>query len=292
MRKIFFSIGLISVLISCQKEIEYEGEGRDPLMVLNAILEVNKPPTIELTRSVFFLSNNPNSALTKISNASVKLTDLTNNIEYILNYTAFGLYEGTAPILPNTTYKIEISHPDYPSISSQMTTVSVVTLNDFNFTKIIDTYADRYLFDFFFQDLSEDNHYAINLKNKRVETQYDFDSTVISIDTNEQTEYVFSTDVSADFTYSTAAFFNDDLFNGASKTFSAEAGVFSNYNVETEVLNWTATLTNLSSDLYRYFRSIPNNQPNGPFNDPSNVYTNVKNGLGIFGSFASYDLTK
>ena len=198
MKKLLFSIGLLFSLISCQKEIEYEGEGREPIMVLNAVMEVNKPPTIGLTRSVFFLSNNPNCTLTKISNASVKLTDLTNNIEYLLNGVGFGMYEGTSPILPNTTYKIEISHPDYPTISSQMTTVSVVPMNDFTFTNIVETYGDRYLFNFLFQDPSEDNYFAINLLSKRIETEFDFDSTIVSIDTVDRSEYVFSNDIFED----------------------------------------------------------------------------------------------
>lgn len=292
MKKLVYFSALVLGLFSCQKEIEYKGEGREPVMVLNAILEVNKTPTIGLTRSVFFLSNNPNSALTEITNANVKLVDLTNSIEYVLVHISSGNYQGTTPILPNTKYKIEISHPDYPTISSEMTTVSEVALTDFNFTNVSGPYGDKLIFDFLFQDPSADNYYGVNLLNKRVETEYDYDSTILSIDTVQQSEYVFSTDVSADFFHSYTSFFKDDLFNGASKTYTCETNFYVPYNVEFESLSWTATLTNLSSELYRYFASIQKNQPNGPFNDPTNVYTNVQNGLGIFGSFASYDKTK
>lgn len=40
----------------------------------------------------------------------------------------------------------------------------------------------------------------------------------------------------------------------------------------------------MTKDMYLYFKTSQNNQGGSPFSDPSNVHTNIKDGLGIFWS--------
>lgn len=290
---IFFGL-LILALCACEKEIEYQGEGKEPLLVLDAVLEINVPPSIRLTRSVFFLSNNQSSADVGINGATVKLTDITNGIEYVLTSgSSSGYYQGSVSIKPNTRYKIEISHPKYTAISSEMTTVSQINLSDLDTSSVLDNFTTRYFLKLKFQDPNESNFYGVSVFSKRKITYYDFDSTILQIDSSTMVEYLESKDPSMAFQRSGGIFFDDAYFNGSFKTYGVEVGVYSyNFNQEVEILSWTATLTNLSEGAFKYFKSIGNNQPNGPFNDPSNVYTNVKNGLGIFGSYSRSFLEK
>ena len=51
----------ITLFTSCEKEIEFNGEQIDPKLVVNSLLEPGKPISANISQSVFFLDNNPNS---------------------------------------------------------------------------------------------------------------------------------------------------------------------------------------------------------------------------------------
>ncbi len=278
---------------SCEKEIEFKGEGKKSLLVLDAILETNELPLIRLTRSVFFLSNNTNSEDVGVSGAIVKLTNVTDGIEYILNsVSSGGYYMGNTLIKENTVYKIEISHPNYISISSEMTSVSTVDLIDLDTSSIIDNSLIKYYTDFKFNDPSGLNFYSASMYSSKKVTAYDFDGVILSVDTVNSVDYASTLDPSIVFNRVGSLFFNDLLFSNKLKNIQLEVVDFNSGYQETEFLSRTVTLINMSEGVFKYFKSIGNNQPNGPFNDPTNVYTNVKNGLGIFGSYGRSELTK
>lgn len=290
--KIIYLFSLV-LLFSCEKEIEYKGEGKEPLLVLDAILETNEPPLIYLTRSVFFLSNNTNSADIGVSGAVVKLTNVTDGIEYILTSNSNpGFYAGNTNIKENTVYKIEISHPSYTSISSEMTTVSTVDLIDFDTSSLKDNYLKKYLTTFKFVDPIETNFYSANLYASKKITSYDYNGVLMSIDTVGILEYGSVEDASVGFYHGGSVFFNDLLFNNKLKNMQFEVSEYDYGFQVIEYLSKSVTLVNMTEGVFKYFKSIGNNQPNGPFNDPTNVYTNVKNGLGIFGCVATSQLTK
>lgn len=291
----FLSLFFLLLFFSCEKEIEYKGEGKSPVLVLDAILETNAPPLIRLSRSVFFLSNNNNAVDAGISGATVKLYNVTDGLEYILTPgSSKGYYQGTENIKPNTVYRIEISHPDYVSISSEMTTVSEVELMSLDTMRVIEDFIIRYQNTFAFKDPAGSNFYSVMCTTEKEVTLFDFDSTIISIDTLNSIEYVSTVDPSFGFYKSNSMFFNDAFFENKLKTMMVEFIDYSYYGMsqQNKFLSKRVVLTHVSEGVFNYFKSIENNQPNGPFNDPTNVYTNVKNGLGIFGSFSSSELTK
>jgi hypothetical protein len=43
-------------------------------------------------------------------------------------------------------------------------------------------------------------------------------------------------------------------------------------------------LTKIDADSYKYFKSLQNYTGDDPFSEPSLIYTNVPNGLGLVGS--------
>ena len=57
-----------------------------------------------------------------------------------------------------------------------------------------------------------------------------------------------------------------------------------------ELDSYTVVLESLNSDLYRYCRNIANASSDGgggsSFTEPVQVHSNIKNGLGIFGTKA------
>lgn len=51
-----------ALFTSCTKEIEFNGEQTDPKLVINSLLEPGKPIKAYITKSYFFLDNEPNTA--------------------------------------------------------------------------------------------------------------------------------------------------------------------------------------------------------------------------------------
>jgi hypothetical protein len=291
-----FSVFFLFFLISCEKEIEFKGEGKQPLLVLDAILETDAPPLITLTRSVFFLTNSNNSADASVNGATVKLTNVTDGIDYFLTTSASGIYTGNTNIKQNTVYRIEISHPDFPSISSEMRTTSNIALIDFDTSSIAEPFDTKHLVTFHFQDPIGLNFYSVITSSVKKVSEYDYDNNLLSIDTITSTDIAYTEDPSlAVYTWNTFLF-NDLLFEAKLKSMKLQ--IYQTYygsgggTTNTEYLSRTVKLINLTEDAFKYFKTIENNQPNGPFNDPTNVFTNVKNGLGIFGSYSVSELTK
>ncbi|MCH2223585.1 MAG: DUF4249 domain-containing protein [Crocinitomicaceae bacterium] len=289
MNKLFFFIASL-LLFSCEKEIEYEGEGKAPVLVLDGILVNHSDPMVKLSRSVFFLSNSSPSN-TVISDASVTLTNIDSGTEYVLTSSGNGYYHGSDPITPNTRYRIEASRQGYETISSETTTVNDVVLSAIDSSSIPNQFNRLFFVNYKFTDPQENNFYAVKLSVERENTYYDNSMNVIDIDTTLVSEYINSTDPSYAFGYGETAFFNDYSFNGEYKIFSTQFYNYTYFTQEAEetnrIIGYSATLLNLSEDTYKYFKSIDKNQPFDPFSDPVNTHTNVKNGLGIFGSVSS-----
>lgn len=298
MNKLFF-VAALFVLFSCEKEIEYQGEGKAPLLVLDGILENGSVPMVNVSRSVFFLSNSSISDAS-ISDAEVKLTNVDAGTEYILSSSGNGDYLGTDDILPSTRYRIEVSHPDYETISSEIVTVKDIVLSGIDSSSVGEDYEKRYFVDLEFNDAQEANFYAVQLSAESETTYFDSNMSVIYIDTTWMEPYTSSSDPSIDFRFNQFTFFNDVVFNGSTKFFQLD---FSQYYIDggntavggwsseqsTTVIGYQGILKSLSEDTYKYFKSVQNNEANtpSPFSDPVNVHTNVKNGLGIFGSIST-----
>ena len=51
------------LMVSCEKEIEFKGEQTDPKLVINSLVEPGRPIKAHITKSYFFLDNNPSTAV-------------------------------------------------------------------------------------------------------------------------------------------------------------------------------------------------------------------------------------
>lgn len=294
----YFLVIFSFLFVSCEKEIEFEGEGKQPMLVLDAILENHEIPTVYVTRSVFFLTNNTDQSSKEISGATVVLTNLDLNESYVLaNTPSTGYYTGTVPIEPNTNYKIEVSYPNFKTITSQLKTVNDVVLDDIDTSSLVtqNIYGfptNQFTIQFQFQDLNEANFYASEVSPFVRTEVYSEDSMFVSSSELYTQHSGYSSDPSKGFEYNGRIFFTDEFFQGQQKSFPISA-FFGDYvqpdyqnggYTITKVLKWRATLRSMTEDTYLYFKSIPKNQGGSPFSDPTNVHTNVENGLGIFGS--------
>ena len=290
-RQLLILISATILLGSCEKELPYSGKGKSPVLVLNAILVNHKPFVVNISRSVFFLSNQGNTS-SAISNATVVLTNLTTGEQFQLTSGINGEYTFPFDVAPNTGYKIVVTHPDYPTISSQLTTVGDIVLDDVDTSSVeLNSFERERKSVFKFNDLPGENKYLVVFKSAFISSS--------TIDTLFTYGYGYSIDAAADneasnvtgdILYEPRIFFTDETFANQYKNFTIKNSEYK-FDDTTHTI-YTYTLLNVTDDTYKYFKSVPKNLQVNELSDPSKVHTNIIGGFGIFGSISYSTILK
>ena len=275
----------VTLLISCEKELTYSGKGSAPVLVLNSILVNHEPFSVNISRSVFFLSNQGETS-SAISDATVSLTNTSTGEVFELTSGVNGEYMFPFDVTPNTGYKIVISHPKYPTISSELITVGDIVLDDVDTSSVeLNSFERERRSIFKFNDLPGDNKYLAVFRQAIIypsimDTIFEY-GYGYSIDAAVDNE---ATNVSGDVSFEPRVFFTDATFANQYKNFTLKNLVF-NYGDTTDII-YNYTLLNVTEDTYKYFKSVPKNMEVSELSDPSKVHTNIVGGFGIFGSIS------
>ena len=132
--KFILLIAVLS-LFACQKEIEYKGPGKKSVLVLNAVVENDSTFRVYLEKTVFFLSSEAESAKHITSGATIVVKNETTGETFTeTTPSEANRYDFPFTTAANTTYSIEVSHPDFESISAKF--VGLLMLNIFNMVSI------------------------------------------------------------------------------------------------------------------------------------------------------------
>jgi len=282
----------VMLLCSCEKELAYSGKGKAPVLVLNSILVNHEPFSVNISRSVFFLSNQTNTS-SAISNAKVVLTNLSTGEVFEMTSGLNGYYNFPFNVAPNTSYKIVVTHPDYPTISSELTTVGDIVLDDVDTSSVILSSFERERRSIFkFNDLPGESKYLAVFKSAVIypsttDTIFNY-GYGYSIDAAADNE---ASDVSGDLSYEPRIFFTDATFANQYKNFTIK-NVEYGYNDDTTHNIYQYTLLNVTEDTYKYFKTVPKNLQANELSDPSKVHTNIVGGFGIFGSISYSTISK
>lgn len=281
----------VTLLISCEKELTYSGKGSAPVLVLNSILVNHEPFTVNISRSVFFLSNQGETS-SAISDATVTLTNTSTGEVFELTSGVNGEYVFPFDVTPNTGYKIVVTHPKYPTISSELITVGDIVLDDVDTSSVeLNSFERERRSIFKFNDLPGDNKYLAVFQQAIIypsimDTIFEY-GYGYSIDAAVDNE---ATNVSGDVSFEPRVFFTDATFANQYKNFTLKNLVF-NYGDTTDII-YNYTLLNVTEDTYKYFKSVPKNMEVSELSDPSKVHTNIVGGFGIFGSISYSTIRK
>lgn len=188
----------------------------------------------------------------------------------------------------NKTYRLEASHPMYPSVSSSTTIPSGVELN------LLESNNPDAIEFSFNDDPSKENFYRLRVLAR---FSYEFDDQIKSY--TERIEFrsndlSFTGEVPFDgFSfYGSKVIFEDALFNGSEKQISIE--LIDIEDLE-EVDSIYIHFSELSSDAYSYINSRDSQVNSGKAGifggEVTPVFSNVENGLGIFRSLNSQTVT-
>ena len=291
MKKLFFLFSITLVYISCEKVIPFEGDVNIPKLVINSIFHSDSTFKVHVSSSRSVIDTN---SFQNIEDAIVTIKDDNGSIIETLSYEENGFYIGQTFPQENQTYNLEVTHPNYPNVTSSDSLPSPIIINSIDTTTIVDPInGDRLQITLDFNDPeSAQNFYLIEtysvneylvIKNS--------DTTEYELDTIKQfmilTDEVFQNGGSP---FREQGLFNDLLFNGQNKALELEIP-YNNYSLIELGYEWSyktlsvrVYLHNISKSYYYYRTSLElfQNASGNPFAQPVQVFSNVENGFGVF----------
>ncbi|NBX80899.1 MAG: DUF4249 domain-containing protein [Flavobacteriales bacterium] len=290
---IFLSISLI-LFGACQKEIEFKGNAKANVLVLNGVVENDSVFSVFLERSSFFLSSEVSGANEISSGALLKVTNLTSGEVFTMTQSTVGnRYDFPFVTAPNTRFKIEVSHPSYPSISSEMTTISKVNITSVDSVTVIKNQENRMKVNFKWNDPSEENYYMVRIKQAVSAPDFEYTEYLYMESTDPSIDNSNNTDIDGSVYPVNSYLFDDKKFNGQQKEIDFVCSYYypnnDPLNPVTEIIS--CELISMNKETYLYYVSMQANVESDFFSEPVKVLSNIKNGFGIFGTL-NYSVKK
>lgn len=290
---IFLSISLI-LFGACQKEIEFKGNAKANVLVLNGVVENDSVFSVFLERSSFFLSSEVSGANEISSGALIKVTNLTSGEVFTMTQSTVGnRYDFPFVTASNTRFKIEVSHPSYPSISSEMTTISKVNITSVDSVTVIKNQENRLKVNFKWNDPSEENYYMVLIKQAVSAPDFEYTEYLYMESTDPSIDNTNNTDIDGSVYPVNSYLFDDKKFNGQQKEIDFVCSYYypnnDPLNPVTEIIS--CELISMNKETYLYYVSMQANVESDFFSEPVKVLSNIKNGFGIFGTL-NYSVKK
>ena len=195
-----------------------------------------------------------------------------------------------ARIQAGKTYKLLLSAPDFPAAEAISFTPLLVPINNLVFTANVRSDADGNPQDevklSFTDNGATEDYYLLRILDA-------YGGYLYCINTNDKDveKLVYEDPFYAeDCLQSDRLLLSDINFNGALKTliFYVESGSLGTQNTPGGLRRATVELLHINKDYYKYIKSLNSyeNAVDNPFAEPVNLYSNVKNGYGLFTTYA------
>lgn len=299
-------IVLFLFFASCRKKLDVDLPDTEKHIVLNGIINPDSIISIRVTKSQSILDN---KKIENLSSATVKLYKNGVFAEN-LSYSDGGYFYSALKPEINSDYKITADYSGLKSVEAEVKlyNIPVVVSVDTTIRTIINEYGDDFI------DTTYEIHYDMTFKDVAETSDYYFISVTQLYPSFEYTDtgYVFSGYIQySDYLVSTdpvlnkenneffldgmnGRVFNDELFNGNSYTLSfttyyqSNPGFYINSSKNSYPVYFIIHFLKVSKAIYNYIFSFNLNQNSidDPFAQPVQVYSNVKNGLGLFSGYS------
>jgi hypothetical protein len=279
MKKIIYILLSSIVLISsCESDAEVDIPFEPVKLVISTFLNpeadtnyvyLSKTDPVFDQNSIFSDDLFIDDGIVKISNGTQEITmrydNVMNAYYFRKNELKIGFnktYNISASAI-NQTINVSVLTIDSNSVSINNVIIDSTVIDD-PFGESIKTYKIRFNFN---DPATEENYYRISF----VPTYLFFDGTF------------------KEYEYATNDIYSDILMadvgkNGGTININSE---YTSYNYgfnDFSFLAFKIYLTKIDADSYKYFKSLQNYTGDDPFSEPSLIYTNVPNGLGLVGS--------
>lgn len=285
--KIYFTLLIVSLLFSvtsCVKEVEFTGEETAPLPVLNCVVDADEDIVYaDLTKSLFFLRYGKFAPV-----KDAELTFTWNGTKLPMQLEKEGVYSTIVPIYTISQgdgISIKATMPEFGTITAETLKIPAkpVIYNACYKWTDGEVHIKSFTLKFLNNDPS-DTYYKISVYSKIYNG-----STPVSEWNDGGYEYISCNDSRLLLTSSDFPTINEGKyllfparnFSGDTCTLTIEfEGIIHTDNL------YYVEVASISESLYKYFSTLNNyyNTQNNPFTEPVQVFTNIRGGLGIFGT--------
>jgi hypothetical protein len=294
MKPILSAIVVVFVVVSCERETQIDIPRQDPKLVAESRQGQGDRPEarISRTRSTTdpmppYGASDPNI----VKNAIVLLYENDVFRDTLKYDVAEEKYKApTATVAAGKTYKLVATAPGFPAAEAISITPALVPINSYTLTH--DARNDRdgnpqdELKIVFNDNGGTEDFYLVRLKAG-------YGGYLYCVNTNDKDVEKLVYD---DPLYPEECLPSDRLliadanFNGTTKTliFFVSAHSLDPQVTSSGTSRATVELLHINKDYYRYIKSLNSyeNATDNPFAEPVNLYSNVKNGYGLFTTFA------
>lgn len=308
-KSFIFALFASIIFTACKKNIEFELENSDDFLVLKSILTPDSTFQAELSSSKFVT----NLEASKIKNAKVEIFSNGKLVEQLKYNSKRQIWKGSQKPSLNKEYEVKASADGFKTVSGTTTILPPVAFSDvdYNFSDSYSTSASFKIKDpkntdnFFRLYLCTEKHYKTT--NKAYVSYGNFwikngiGYSIPYLKSNDPVLNINNDDEKAleDLPNNKFWVFSDDLFRNElyklKFTFTSPFSLSTGYNQtgqpEKEKINkyiLNTQLKHISRELYLYYKTIDANSyyNDNPFSEPVQIYTNVKNGAGVVGSYS------
>ena len=308
----------VSILISCEKEIEFNGDTVEPMIVVNSFISPDSLIYAHLTKSKFFLSNK--NGFDFINNADVSLY-INQVFKEKLTLSSDGMYMSATKPNYGDTIRLQVKSTGFDDVESTAIIpvqsvilaldTTMIARNTYAYTNGTDTMAIDQNGDLNFRvrikdPAGEQNYYRL-LAKRRSEWQSDGDTFVqeyfisfvlegfegptggflgiIDGENNSKSQHLI-TDELFDGKEFVLRFKTDYSFLTVRPGFEDFFGFYNKNNISEHIV---INLQTISKDMYLYLLSRESAERvlDGVFTEPVQIYNNIRNGIGILGSYTN-----
>lgn len=306
MKRIYLLLIIILGLGACTKEVEFTGTQSDPRLVVNGLQQVGQPACLSVEKSTFFLDDQPDCRVKDVHvdlyvngvfMEALQVRDSLEMEEYYewhddidpilkerLRY-AFNYCQGSYILREGDELRFEVSSSEFDMATAEVTMPEAPQVISFDTVRIEPDY-----------DYGFNVHFALKLNDPVGSDYYNlfpqgglagFTSTDPVFTDLTETEDIEDFFGGAEYYgYGPYNVINDKFFDGSEYTLSMEKSLYDEEVYEPLVLE----VSRVDANFYRYLRSYNAYSSSNPesiiglFTEPVQVYSNVRNAIGVVGA--------
>lgn len=309
MNRLYIVLAIFS-LMSCETIIEVDIPVEAPKLVANAFITPDSVIKVQVSQSKHVLDL---ADLKVVEGATVNIFE-NGQWKETLQKGALGVYTSTFQPSEGNEYTLQVEADAYTSVQASTSIVPKIQIASLEYTTrqtevgtscVMDScytvYDTEYVFEMTFEDdPNETNYYEISgvAPEYYINSMWDDDGNIISEDTiyTIYDLYFYSDDAAVsngEFAFDEGGYyaeklaFSDNLFNGKKYTFKFSTTSYHAWQAEEDSMGFYLHVKTIDRARYLYYRSKELQYMNegNPFAEPANVFNNVENGYGIFGSY-------
>jgi len=289
---------MVMLLTSCELVVDVDLPEFKPSLVINSVIHPDTTFTIDLSTNRSILDNI--YIFPSVSGATLYLhEDGTLKGTFSESNELPGRYTFETHLSPGATYKIVAEKSGLPTAEAQAAIPLEKTVAEIGETSHRKSEYDGQIIklNYTIDDPKGEDFYEVKLYVARYYSYYDEEKDTVIIGGEEQrylSEWNYWTlganvnefeDTNADY------IFDDELFDGQKKRITIEFEDPSS-QWDTDTMEYLLDVRKLSKDYYQYLitSNLQNDSGGDGFSEPVQVYSNIKNGYGIFGAYQTTPL--